>query len=241
MRLFAATLFLLFFHILLLGQSGAELFLNNNKLRGSCDNAVFTDFEIELDKTYERIDSVTLFNQLPRVGTLNFRNKSIIPTEFTLTERAGYSQILFRFKSNWYSFDKLKFKNKSIVFSIDIDPIVPPTIADLEIVRLAKSILSEEQYWNANDDRDCSDDIANKSFSLYCALRIASLEVENKYNHRNAALQKLRHVIRDKYPERQWNHRLMDFNNMEETTFKDIIETLNKIELQFEKEIARRN
>jgi len=240
-RLIATSLCLSFLQFLVFAQDGAELFLDNNKLTGSCHNPYFTAFEIELDSAYKRIDSITLFKQLPRLGILNFKNKTNISTEYTLTNRAGYAQIMFRFKSNWYTFDNLKISHKSISFSIDTDPIIPGTLGDLEIVKLTKKILSEEKYWNRVDDRQCVDDIANKSYSLYCALRIASLQVEEKYNHRNASLQSLRHIIQEKYPNRKWKHRLMDFNNMEETTYHVIMKTLDLIEHQFEEDINSRN
>ena len=116
---------------------------------------------------------------------------------------------MFRFKNTYLTFDNLNIENKSITFSINHDPKVPITEDDLKIIKIAKSLLSEEKNWNKDDDRKCDDDLANKSYSLYCALRIASLEIEEKYNHRNAVLQKLRHLIEEKYPKRKWSHRLM--------------------------------
>jgi len=107
------------------------------------------------------------------------------------------------------------------------------TEEDLQIIRIAKKLLSEEKYWNKEGDRKCDDDLVNKSYSLYCALRLSSLEIENRYNHRNAVLQKSRHLIASKYPNRKWKHRLNDYNNMEETSYKDIVNTLDEIEHSF--------
>ena len=72
---------------------------------------------------------------------------------------------------------------------------------------------------------------------MYCALRFASLEIENRYNHRNAVLQKLRHLIEEKYPNRKWDHRLMDYNNLEETNYEDIVQMLDEIENAFIQEL----
>jgi len=220
------------------GQNDGKLNLKENKLTGSCENKYLTGFEIELDTIYQKLDSTTLFTQLPRIGKINFKNRFEIPTEFTLTERAGYSQIMFRFKNDYLIFDNLKIEDQSISFTINHDPEVPVTKDDLKIIHIAKKLLSEEKYWNKTDDRNCEDDLANKSFSLYCALRIASLEVENKYNHRNAVLQKLRHLIELKYLGKKWRHRLKDFNNMEETSYEDIVNILNEIEEGFIQELS---
>jgi len=217
----------------IIGQSTGELYLQGNTLTGKCTNQYFTGFEIELDSSYTKLDSTLLFSQLPRMGTINFKNRIDIPTEFTLTDRSGTAQIMFRFRYDYLTFDSLKIKNQSISFTINNDPQVPVTKEDLKTIQLAKSLLSEEKYWNKEDDRNCEDDLANKSYSLYCALRVASLEIENRYNHRNAVLQKLRHLIEIKYPNKKWNHRLMYYNNMEETTYEDIVNILEEIEEAF--------
>ena len=218
-------------------QSSGNLYLEGNKLKGSCENRFYTGFEIELDTIYTKIDSAILFTQLPRIGKIDIKNRIKFPTEFTITERAGYPQIMFRYRNVFLTFDNLKIDNQSISFTIDHDPQVPVTEKDLKIIQIAKKLLSEERYWNKDDDRNCNDDLANRSYSLYCALRISSLEIEDRYNHRNAALQKLRHLIKSKYPNRKWNHRLMDFNNMEETNYEDIVSILEEIEQDFIQEL----
>ncbi len=224
-----------------MAQDAGRLYLEKNKLLGNCENLYFTGFEIELDSTYTKLDSILLFSQLPRVGKIHFKNRIEIPTVFTLTERAGYPQIMFYFKNDYLSFDQLEVHENYINFMIDEDPVVPVTQMDLEIIQLAKALLSEEEYWNKNDDRNCEDDVANKSYSLYCALRIASLEKEEYYNHRNATLQKVRHLIDLKFPDRKWQHRLMDFNNMNETAYQDIMDLLTEIETAFTVELSAKN
>ena len=224
-----------------IGQDAGVLYLNQNKLKGSCENKYFTRFEIELDSIYSSMDSTKLFSQLPRIGKINFKNRVDIVTEFVMTKRAGYPQIMFRFKSDYLTFDNLDFGDQFVSFVLDDDPNVPATNGDLEIIRLAKKLLSEEKYWNKEDDRDCTDDLENKSYSIYCAIRIASLQIEEQYNHRNAALQKLRHLIEDQYPSKKWNHRLMDYNNMDEISYTDIINMLNQIEQDFVQEMKTSN
>jgi len=228
---------LLFVYFSLIGQVNGELHLKDSSLTGNLDHPYFTGFTIELDTIYSKIDSTILFNQLPRIGTINFKNRIDIPTEYTITKRAGFAQIMFRFRTSYLVFDDLNFNSNLITFILDDDPKVPVTQGDLEIIRLTKKILNDEIYWNNLDDRNCDDDIANKSYSLYCAIKIASLEIENRYNHRNAVLQKLRHLIDEKYPGVKWKHRLMDFNNMDNIQYKDIEAILIEIEQDILKEL----
>ena len=221
----------------ILTQDVGSLSLNENKLEGTCSSPYYTAFEIEMPHDYTVLDSNAFYEQFPRVGKILFKNKVEIPTEYTITNRAGHPQIMFRFRNNYITFDSLIFENQVVRFLVDDDPVVPVTEDDLQIIQLAKSMLSEEKYWNENGGRNCSDDLGNKSYSIYCAIKIASLEVENHYNHRNAALQKLRHLIELKFPDRKWNHRLMDFNNMDEVEYSDIVYILDEIENDFIEEL----
>jgi len=98
----------------------------------------------------------------------------------------------------------------------------PITNADLEIVKRAQRILGSPSKWNRADNRECP--AGAKTFSLYCALQTATKEVAGKSEHRGAALQEARFVIDEIAADRDYNHRLMDYNNDPTTTFADIQE-----------------
>lgn len=57
----------------------------------------------------------------------------------------------------------------------------------------AKVILSSADKWNCADNRECPKGAA--TFSLYCALETASLEVSGHFAHREAVMQQARFVI----------------------------------------------
>jgi hypothetical protein len=97
----------------------------------------------------------------------------------------------------------------------------PVTKADVRIVQRAREILDSESKWNRADTRVCP---ANaKTFSLYCALKMATDEVSGKFEHRGAAMQEARFVIDEIAPNRKnYEHRLMDYNNDPTTTFADV-------------------
>ena len=106
------------------------------------------------------------------------------------------------------------------------DPNVRPAVTktDLQIVKRAREILNSESKWNRADNRICPAEA--KTVSLYCALEMATVEVGGKAEHRGAALQEARFVIDEIARDRNYEHRLMNYNNDRTTTFSDIQEVL---------------
>lgn len=96
----------------------------------------------------------------------------------------------------------------------------PVSVEDLEILDKAGDLLASESDWNRKDTRECPPD--PESYSLFCALKKASIDVLGAYDHRRAALQEVRFAIEDATRGREFEHRLMDFNNLPETRFSDI-------------------
>ena len=94
------------------------------------------------------------------------------------------------------------------------------TDEDLRILQRADAILSTPAVWNRHDTRVC--DAADKSWSLFCALERASLDVLGEYRHREVALQEVRFAVEDATKGVEFEHRLMDYNNLPTTTFEDI-------------------
>ena len=102
----------------------------------------------------------------------------------------------------------------------------PVTPEDLRILERANALLKDEHAWNRNDDRACDDDKAAGKWSLFCALETACTEVLGEYDHRRAALQEVRFVVEEVTRGREFEHRLMDFNNLPETRFDDVKQVL---------------
>lgn len=110
----------------------------------------------------------------------------------------------------------------------DSDVRPPVTAADLRIVKRAREVLSSAAKWNRADNRVCPD--GAKVFSLYCALQVATKEVTGNAAHRGAALQEARFVVDEIAVGRNYEHRLMNYNNDPTTTFEDIQEVLAIVE-----------
>lgn len=99
---------------------------------------------------------------------------------------------------------------------------------DLKIIQRADFILSDASVWNKNDDRECEDDISNGSYSLFCALFKASVDVTGEYEHRRAAMQQVRFTLEKFEDGRVTAHRLMDWNNHPKTTFEEVKKVLEE-------------
>lgn len=123
----------------------------------------------------------------------------------------------------------LRAQSTSVQSAADDSNARPPvTRADLEIVIRARAILDSPSKWNRADNRNCP--AGARTFSLYCALETATVEVGGKSEHRGAALQEARFVIDEIVVNRNYSHRLMDYNNDPTTTFQDIQEVFSIVE-----------
>ena len=105
---------------------------------------------------------------------------------------------------------------------------LPVTANDLLTLERAIELLSTESAWNRNDDRQCADDESMNQRSLFCALQRASADTYGSHDsarvadHRRVALQEVRFAVEEATRGRELAHRLMDFNNLPETTLADI-------------------
>jgi hypothetical protein len=124
--------------------------------------------------------------------------------------------------------------------SDDSDTRPPVAKTDVRIVQRARESLTSPKEWNRADNRVCP--ASAKTFSLYCALEKATDEVSGNFEHRGAAMQEARFVIEDVAPNRkEYNHRLMDYNNDPRTTFADIQKLFRLLEDRIVKQLAEQS
>ncbi len=105
-------------------------------------------------------------------------------------------------------------------------PNQPVTADDLRILERADALLKDQSVWNRHDDLVCDDDRASGKWSLYCALDTACLEVQGGCEHTKVALQEVRFAVEEASHGRQYEGRLMGFNNLPETRFADVKDVL---------------
>ncbi len=122
---------------------------------------------------------------------------------------------------------------------VDESQVQPPvTPDDIRIVQLARQVLNSPDKWNRADNRVCPPDA--RTFSMYCALEKATIEVTGSFKHRGAAMQESRFVIDDIAPNRGYHHRLMDYNNDPTTTFADVQRVFQLLQDRVAKRLAEK-
>ncbi len=102
---------------------------------------------------------------------------------------------------------------------------------------MAEQLLADSTHWHRMDDRKCEDDIEGDRWSLFCAIKYASIEKMGEYNHHNTAMQALRTVIDEIMPDHGFAHTLMDFNNLPSTTHHDILNVIKIAKKKIEEEL----
>ena len=101
-------------------------------------------------------------------------------------------------------------------------PNQPVTVADLRILERADALLKDDGSWNRDDDKQCEDDDRARRWSLYCAIEAACREVVGSCEHTRVASQEVRFAIEEVARGKQFEGRLMGFNNLPETRFEDV-------------------
>ncbi len=121
-------------------------------------------------------------------------------------------------------------------FSGPSDANPPVSEADLRIVHRAREILNSPAKWNRADNRECP--AAQQTYSLYCALEKATVEVSNQFEHRGAVMQQARFAIDEVLAKgNHYEHRLMNYNNDPKTTFADVQRFFTIVEERIKKQL----
>lgn len=138
------------------------------------------------------------------------------------------------------TFSALAVTAQDSKFSGASDANPPVSETDIRIVERASEILNSPAKWNRKDNRECPAD--EKTFSLYCALEVATQEISNNFEHRGAAMQQARFVIDDDLAKgNHYDHRLMNYNNDPNTTFADVQKFFTLLEGRIRKKLAEQS
>lgn len=122
-------------------------------------------------------------------------------------------------------------------FSGPSDANPPVAEVDLHIVNRAREVLNSPDRWNRADNRKCPP--AEETYSLYCALEKATIELTSQFQHRGAVMQQARFAIDEVLAKgNHYHHRLMDYNNDPKTTFADVQRFFAVVEGRIKKQLA---
>jgi hypothetical protein len=127
---------------------------------------------------------------------------------------------IIRTYNGWFPVTAFSARGSTLRFRMDTVHQVPPNALDREILQRAAKILVSDAVWNRADDRTCP--AAARTWSIYCALEKAEIEVSGGFHHRRPAGELVREIVDERTKGRNYHHRLMDYNNDPTTTLADV-------------------
>lgn len=127
---------------------------------------------------------------------------------------------VFRTLEGWYAVESFERGPRAIEFTVEIASELPPSDLDVKIVQRAAAILSSTSVWNRDDNRQCP--AVTQAWSIYCAMERATIEVTGGFHHRRPAMETVRAIVDQRTSDRNYHHRLMDYNNDSSTSLADV-------------------
>jgi len=125
-----------------------------------------------------------------------------------------------RTEYGWFPVSHFTAVGGSIAFRFDVTHEVPPNAVDREILQRAARIISSNAAWNRADDRTCP--ATATTWSIYCAVERAQLDLLGAFHHRRPAGELLREIVDARTKGRPYHHRMMDYNNDPTTQLSDV-------------------
>lgn len=127
---------------------------------------------------------------------------------------------VIRTYNGWFPVSRFSRRGSAVRFQIDTMKEIAPNALDREILMRAMTIISSDSVWNRADNRKCP--ATATKWSIYCAVERAQLEVAGGFHHRRPAGELVREIVDERTKARNYNHRLMDYNNDSTTTLADV-------------------
>jgi hypothetical protein len=127
---------------------------------------------------------------------------------------------VLRSEYGWFSVSGFSSENSTVKFHLDTSREIAPGPLDLKILKRADAILNAASIWNREDDRKCPSTATR--WSIYCAAQRATIEITGGFHHRRPAMELVRQIVDERTRGRNYDHRLMDYNNDPSTTLADV-------------------
>lgn len=127
---------------------------------------------------------------------------------------------VMRAYNGWFPVSGFSRRGSAVRFKIDTVQQVAPNALDREILVRAAKIISSDAVWNRADNRQCP--AAATTWSIYCAVEQAQVEVAGGFHHRRPAGELVRVLVDERTKSRNYKHRMMDYNNDTTTTLADV-------------------
>ena len=125
-----------------------------------------------------------------------------------------------RTEYGWFPVVDFHVSGTMLQFRFDADQEVAANDVDREILARAAMLISNDTVWNRVDDRSCP--AGAKTWSIYCAVEQATMDVTGGIHHRRPAMEVVRALVDERSVGRDYSHRLMDYNNDPRTQLADV-------------------
>jgi hypothetical protein len=194
------------------------------------------------DSSSGGLDSVRLLSMVRTravTGVLTHPNGDTTTIDFEVVDHRGRDDIYMETILGYFLWENYEVDDDKVTFVIDWWYCPPASEADLRVLAMAESLIVDSSSWRRDDDRECDNDIEAGVWSLFCALKYASISIMGEYNHHNTAMQAARSVINEMIPNNQFAHPLMDFNNAQSTSYSDIVHVLAEAKARITQELQR--
>ncbi len=122
--------------------------------------------------------------------------------------------------AGWFPVSGFIARDSMLRFQIDTAQQVPASALDREILVEATTIITADSVWNRADNRKCAP--AATTWSIYCAVQRATIELTGGFHHRRPAMQLVRQIVEERTQGKPYHHRLMDYNNDPSTRLEDV-------------------
>jgi hypothetical protein len=181
-------------------------------------NARLVDYNNDPDTSFA--DLQRFFHQLEeRVAANGGTDLSKADDQVEIEIYEGGSGVI-RTYAGWFPVREFSVNGTAMHFQFDGKNEVPPNALDKEILERASTVITSESVWNRADNRKCPADAT--TWSIYCAVERAMIEVTGGFNHRRPAGQLVREIVDERSANRNYSHRMMDYNNDPRTVLADV-------------------
>jgi len=184
-------------------------------------------------------DLMSIIDERRITGVLTYPNGRSTVIKYEVVNHRGRDEIYMKTRQGYFIWESYKIRNDTLFFVIDWWYRPPASELDVRVIGLAEGLLKDSLTWRRDDDRQCQDDSETNRWSLFCALKHASIEVTGEYNHHNTVVQTARSVINEMIPDHGFAHTLMDFNNSPTTTHADVLFVLRQAKIRIMNEIRQ--
>lgn len=147
-------------------------------------------------------------------GTLQIPRWPTLPIEMESVPYEPEPGLVLKTQVAWVRVEEPLVDQAELAFWFQWDEDAPPSRDDLEILERTEAILSDERVWDRSANRRCTPRAT--TWTLFCALRDATVEVTGEFHERQPALVILESVINDVFREMGFQDPLVDYNTYED-------------------------